>query len=143
MEYFARPQNHPKVEDFAYSFVDVRDVARAHLDSTTRPDVAGTRQLAIYPKPLAVQDLCMSCSSASSVCSCLPDDAFYSIAEEERPKLPFEVPRGVPGAGDTYRAFFPTFARTTQDTLEWPLRGLEECMRDSFQSLYDLGILQK
>lgn len=120
-----RPDLRPIPEADAESFVDVRDVARMHVDAATRPELSGGRLIAAHEVPLTYQDFY---------------DAYYAIPEHERPKIP--VPRGHPGAGDTVRATLPRFARDSQKKFGWELRGLVECIRDTLQSLVDKNILK-
>ena len=141
-DFFAAPDNTPDTTRFASSFIDVRDVARMHVDGTTVQAAAGKRLIA-SASPMAVQDFCAHRRISFSAWTQVPIvDAYYSLPEDERPKVPFDVPRGEPGAGDRVRGQLSGFSADAFELLGWTPRGLPEVVRDSLQSMLDCGILE-
>ncbi|EJD37534.1 NAD(P)-binding protein [Auricularia subglabra TFB-10046 SS5] len=120
----------PKLDDaslsgFSGSWSDARDIAHAFVDAFTRTELGGKRLIQSSPTHPTVQELY---------------DAWDAIPQAERPKLPFDVPRGKPGVDLESRKGFPTFV-TSEGEFGWKFRTLSETLKDTFASFAEHGLL--
>ncbi|KZW02237.1 NAD(P)-binding protein [Exidia glandulosa HHB12029] len=105
-------------------YIDVRDVARAHVDVLEREDLGSQRLVVSRAENPAYQDVY---------------DAYLALPDAKRPKLPFPVPRGVPGIADDVRCKFSTH-ETAEAVLGWKFRALGESIAWTLEGIADKGL---
>ncbi|GLA40195.1 hypothetical protein AnigIFM63309_007806 [Aspergillus niger] len=122
---------HPKVEDVRlpfYHFVDVRDVARSHVDALTNPATRGQRILLVS--------------------GLITPQLVVNIVRRQFPKLRDNVPAGKPDKV-LPEGVRPTGwdTRVSLDVLskgkgsQWQYIGLEESVKDAVQSMIQHNLL--
>ncbi|KAH7104768.1 NAD(P)-binding protein [Auriculariales sp. MPI-PUGE-AT-0066] len=117
------PANEEELADWAGDHLDVRDLATATVDGIAREELGG-RRLLMACGPVTRQDFL---------------DVAH-ILEPAIPKLPFEVPRGKPGYGDSRRNRFFTFSsEETRKLLGYDFRKLSEQVKDTLLSINERG----
>jgi len=122
---FARELPKEELSAFAHTYIDVRDCADVHVDALSKEELVG-RRLVIGNDSLAWQDFY---------------DAANSLPPGSLPKLPFPIPKGVPGAGDATRANFAQFTPETPRMLGRKFRKLPEVVKDSLVSLKERNLI--
>ncbi|KAH7096848.1 hypothetical protein BKA62DRAFT_675564 [Auriculariales sp. MPI-PUGE-AT-0066] len=117
-DFVARPDREG-LEGVCWTHVDVRDIAAVIVDALERDDLAGHR-LTFGIGPFATQDLPFP---------------------GRLPKLPFEIPVGVPGCADEVREGFRRISPRSQELLGRTLIPLPDTIKDTLWSLKDRGLL--
>ncbi|EJD46142.1 NAD(P)-binding protein [Auricularia subglabra TFB-10046 SS5] len=119
---FAVPKSGAALGTTAGSFVHVHDVARAHVDAHTRAELGGARLILSTASYVTVQQYY---------------DAYWSLPEPERPKLPFEVPKGEPGRPvDEVQDGILKY-ETAEDVLGWSFKPIDVVVRDSLADVVE------
>ncbi|EJD46141.1 NAD(P)-binding protein [Auricularia subglabra TFB-10046 SS5] len=116
------PKSGAELGTSAGSFIHVHDVARAHVDALTREELGGKRLIISTGSYITVQQY---------------HDAYWSLPESERPKLPFEVakgelPRGVHEVRDGELKY-----ETAENALGWSFKPIEVVVRDSLADVVE------
>ncbi|EJD46030.1 NAD(P)-binding protein [Auricularia subglabra TFB-10046 SS5] len=104
--------------DIPGAVVHVRDVARAHVAAHSREDLGNSSRLIVSSRTAATFQQFY--------------DAYWSLPNAERPRLPFDVPQGEPvdaEAGKSYEF------ETAEEALGWKFASLTEMVRDTLGDL--------
>lgn len=137
---FAEPKSGTAFGTTAGSFVHVYDVARAHVDAHTREELGGARLIISTESYVTVQQYCASFHHRCRVTTepIIPTvNAYWSLPDAERPKLPFEVPRGEPDRPvDEVRDGILKY-ETAEEVLGWRFQPLDVVVRDGLADVVE------
>ncbi|EJD46901.1 NAD(P)-binding protein [Auricularia subglabra TFB-10046 SS5] len=97
--------------------IHVLDVARAHVDALVREELGGARLILALNADVTFQDYY---------------DAYWSLPEGERPKLPFEVTKGEP---QVWKAAVRDRWVNSEEVLGWSYRSLSIMVRDNLEDI--------
>lgn len=122
---FARPRSGKELAtSLPGPCIHVLDVARAHVDALVREELGGSRLILSLGVDVTFQDYY---------------DAYWSLPEAERPKLPFQVPKGEP---QVWKGAARDRWVNSEEELGWSYRSLGVIVRDNLsdvsQKLYNL-----
>ncbi|EJD46031.1 NAD(P)-binding protein [Auricularia subglabra TFB-10046 SS5] len=120
---FADPEEATQYHgEIPMAFVHVRDVARAHVVAHTREDLGHNSRLIV--------------SSSTTATFQQFYDAYWSLPDAERPRLPFNVPRGEPGHTTVDAGIDNSYGfENAEEVLGWKFAPLTEVVRDTLGDL--------
>jgi len=139
---YSNPMN-----NYMATFVDVRDVAKAHVEAIERPAAAGQRFLVVGDAP------CMATTALGAVAArALPQYVTGSAPKMSAPLFGLlSLLAQIPGIGSLVMSEFQRLASVTpinfsnakaKQTLGMTFRPLDETLRDSAQSMVDGGYVK-
>ncbi|KZV99159.1 NAD(P)-binding protein [Exidia glandulosa HHB12029] len=110
------------VNTFVGSYIHVEDVARAHVAVHLREDLGNNRRLLL--------------SSTNETIGQDYYDAYWSLPEDQRPKLPFPIPKGTARSGNFDRdGNAATKYENAEEVLGWKFIGLTETVRSTLAAI--------
>ncbi|EJD46140.1 NAD(P)-binding protein [Auricularia subglabra TFB-10046 SS5] len=118
LDYFLHPKSGKELATSLGPCIHVHDVARAHVDAHTNEKLGNNSRLILASgHEIAFQEYY---------------DAYWSLPESERPKLPIEVTKGDPGA---LKGIVPIRWETAEEALGWSFRPLPVIVRDTLNDI--------